>query len=319
MQWKLYVAGLTLLLLVGEAVQAGPFGLFGNRRNRMNNNSDSGMMVQPVNGVPVAATTDSTPTATVATTQPTTIYQPVSNNSSSSSRRGGRLFGRRNGGGGTYSEPMTMIQPASTTIVANAPATERMPAPSVASGTTTTTASTTSTISYQPVTYSRGLMGRRSYTVWEPVTMIQPVATAPASAESATVIAPIYSTQPTYTSSGRTGLFGRRRGGSEMPVSSVVTTPGATTRQAFYGPGAQTALIDVRLPIATAEIFFNGTRTNQTGISRLFVTPALDPQKDNTYEVKAKWIENGEQKERTETVKVPAGGRVLVDFTQAPR
>jgi uncharacterized protein (TIGR03000 family) len=316
MQWKLYVAGLTVLLLVGESVQAGPFGLFQGRRNRMNNNSDSGMVAQPVATTPVAAATDTAPAATVATVPATQMYQPVSNNSSS--RRGGRLFGRRNGGGGgTYSEPMTMIQPASTTIVANAPATERMPAPSIASG--TTTASTTTTVSYQPVTYSSGLRGRRSYTVWEPVTMIQPVATAPASAESATVSAPIYSTQPISSSTGRTGLFGRRRGGSDMPVNTVVTTPGATTRQAFYGPGAQTALIDIRLPIATAEIFFNGTRTNQTGISRLFVTPALDPQKDNTYEVKAKWIENGEQKERTETVKVPAGGRILVDFTTSPR
>jgi len=315
MQWKLYVAGLTVLLLVGEAVQAGPFGLFQGRRNRMNNNSDSGMVVQPVATTPVVAA-DTAPTAPVATVPANTIYQqPVSNGSS---RRGGRLFGRRNGGG-TYSEPVTMIQPASTTIVANAPAAERMPAPSVASG--TTTASTTSTISYQPVTYSRGLMGRRSYTVWEPVAMIQPVATAPASAESATVMSPTYSTQPTSTSRGRTGLFGRRNRGSDMPMNTaIVTTPGATgTRQAFYGPGAQTALIDIRVPAAAAEIFFNGARTNQTGISRLFVTPALDPQKDNTYEVKAKWIENGEQKERTETVKVPAGGRILVDFTTSPR
>jgi uncharacterized protein (TIGR03000 family) len=312
MQWKLYVAGLTVLLLVGESVQAGPFGLFQGRRNRMNNSSDSGMVVQPVQTTPVVAA-DTAPTTPVATVPATTIYQqPVSNGSSR--RFGGRLFGRRNGG---YSEPMTMIQPASTTIVANAPAAERMPAPSVVSGTAPVPAA--STVSYQPVTYSRGLLGRRSYTAWEPVTMIQPVTTAPASAESATVMAPTYSTQPIYSSTGRSGLFGRRRGGSDMPVNTVVTTPGATTRQAFYGPGAQTALIDVRLPVATAEIFFNGARTNQTGISRLFVTPALDPQKDNTYEVKAKWIENGEQKERTETVKVPAGGRILVDFTTSPR
>ena len=60
----------------------------------MNNSSDSGMVVQPVQTTPVVAA-DTAPTTPVATVPATTIYQqPVSNGSSR--RFGGRLFGRPN-------------------------------------------------------------------------------------------------------------------------------------------------------------------------------------------------------------------------------
>jgi uncharacterized protein (TIGR03000 family) len=320
MQWKwfkLLVAGLALVLISDTMVQAGPFGLFqGGRRNR--GNMDSGYQAMPVQATPVAATIDGTaPAATVATTQqqPTVIYQSSGDNGY---RRGG-LLGRRRG---SSSGSMVIAQPVSTTTVASAQPAEQMPAPQGS------TVSQQQQIIYQPVSYSRGLFGRRTQTEWVPVVVNQPVAgaqpiqpvEAPATvAQTTATYQPIY--QPTTTTSR--GLFGRRGRtvSNNVPIQSIPVTTASTIgtgRQAFYGPAGQQSYLDVRLPAvaANAEVLVNDAPTRQTGASRLFITPGLDSQKENIYVVKAKWMENGQPVEQTREIKVPPGRTIVVDFTQ---
>jgi len=92
---------------------------------------------------------------------------------------------------------------------------------------------------------------------------------------------------------------------------------------ANYAPPAQTqqppandntAHLMVVVP-ESAELWFNGTKTSVTGTQREFVTPALTPGKNFTYEIKARWMENGRPVEQTQSVQVQANAWKMVNFT----
>lgn len=74
------------------------------------------------------------------------------------------------------------------------------------------------------------------------------------------------------------------------------------------------ARIEVRLPSANAQVWLDGVRMTQTGISRRFVTPELDPKSRYSYEIKVRW-DNGSSQEDTRRVSVRAGDSLMVDFT----
>ncbi|HZY89368.1 MAG TPA: TIGR03000 domain-containing protein [Gemmataceae bacterium] len=95
--------------------------------------------------------------------------------------------------------------------------------------------------------------------------------------------------------------------------------------QSFYPPeangqGAVTgdapANVEVRLP-AGAGLWFGSFRTDQTGSTRRFQSPPLTAGKDYTYEVRARWDQDGRPVEQTRTVQVRAGQAVRVDFLAA--
>ncbi len=73
--------------------------------------------------------------------------------------------------------------------------------------------------------------------------------------------------------------------------------------------------IDVRIP-ANAEILFEGQKTAQTGPRRLFISPPLAAGQNFTYEIQAKWMENGREVTQSRKVPVAAGQRVMVDLTR---
>jgi uncharacterized protein (TIGR03000 family) len=79
----------------------------------------------------------------------------------------------------------------------------------------------------------------------------------------------------------------------------------------------KSALIKVHVPPG-AELWFGGDKTTQTGEFREFVTPDLKQNQDYFYTVKARWMQNGEQTEKTRRVRVHPGSQVTVDFFRAP-
>lgn len=101
--------------------------------------------------------------------------------------------------------------------------------------------------------------------------------------------------------------------------SDVVTygTPASTEIRSFYPPDpvapTNQARVHVRCP-AGAELWFDGTATEQRGNDRMFSTPTLEQGKNYTYEVKARWMDNGKPVERTKVVSVRAGQTTDVDF-----
>ena len=76
------------------------------------------------------------------------------------------------------------------------------------------------------------------------------------------------------------------------------------------------AQVTAKVP-ADAELWFDGTettRTTLTGAVREFHTPPLTPGTQYTYDVRARWHENGREVTQTQKVLVSAGAHVRVDF-----
>lgn len=78
-----------------------------------------------------------------------------------------------------------------------------------------------------------------------------------------------------------------------------------------------TAQITLQVP-AGAEVWFNGDRTNQTGMVRQFSSPPLTPGKNFTYKVRVRWEKDGKAVEQTRLVKVHANAHVNLDLTRLP-
>jgi uncharacterized protein (TIGR03000 family) len=85
------------------------------------------------------------------------------------------------------------------------------------------------------------------------------------------------------------------------------------------GAGAQSrmddnaALIAVRVP-PDAEIWFDGQKTSQTGPVRYFETSPLEPGHEYSYEIRARWNENGREVARTRKAIVHPGDRLALNF-----
>jgi uncharacterized protein (TIGR03000 family) len=78
-------------------------------------------------------------------------------------------------------------------------------------------------------------------------------------------------------------------------------------------PPTGTAHLTVRLP-ETAELWFNGTEMTGSGAVREFNTPALVPGQTYSYEVRARWRDNGQDIDRTRTVRFTPGDSAEVLF-----
>ena len=96
--------------------------------------------------------------------------------------------------------------------------------------------------------------------------------------------------------------------GSDQP-SSAFTSP---------GQGDTSAHLTVTVP-ADAEIWFEGTAMTSTGPVREFTSPPLTPGKKYTYDVRARWNENGHEVTQTQQVEVTAGGLANVFFPVPPK
>ncbi len=72
----------------------------------------------------------------------------------------------------------------------------------------------------------------------------------------------------------------------------------------------------VQVP-AGAEVWVDGSKTQQTGPSRDFVSPPLAAGRGFSYEVRARWKGEKGDVEQTRQVPVHAGERVNVDFLAA--
>ena len=86
---------------------------------------------------------------------------------------------------------------------------------------------------------------------------------------------------------------------------------------AFDGSmGNSTALINLWVP-ADAVISFEGRGTTQTGDFRQFISPALAPGQDFTYDIEVKWNRDGTEVARTRRITVHAGDIINLSFNSS--
>jgi len=136
----------------------------------------------------------------------------------------------------------------------------------------------------------------------------------------------VYSGQP-YTFGSAYGPNYVQPAGFPAQTSGYATVmPGYGGYQAFYPPtgvaqpatqpttDSSRAYIHVRVP-ADAQVMFDGSPTKQTGAERMFMTPSLAAGSNYSYEISAKWMDNGQPREQTRTVRLTPGQTVNVDFS----
>jgi uncharacterized protein (TIGR03000 family) len=120
--------------------------------------------------------------------------------------------------------------------------------------------------------------------------------------------APDFYDVPTYDSAYAPIYYG----------SATYGTAPSNTYQSFYPPPAITTPADtsahIRVTVpAGAEIWFDGTPTTSTGTVRQFNSPPLTPG-NHSYEIRARWSENGREVTQTQRVEVTPGAHVNVGF-----
>lgn len=96
--------------------------------------------------------------------------------------------------------------------------------------------------------------------------------------------------------------------GDAEPEDSVATVP-----ETADSAGDTSVLLNVRVP-ADATVWMDDNPTQQTGTFRRFATPPLTPGQDYGYDIRARWVQNGQTVERTRHITVHAGDRRTIDF-----
>jgi uncharacterized protein (TIGR03000 family) len=173
------------------------------------------------------------------------------------------------------------------------------------------------------------LAARRGYYYGPAPTQATTTATT-TDATTTTATQPVTTTQPVMTEQNngrrffRNGLLRRNRnyttsqGTTFEPMMTTTGQPMITStgeRRSFYPGLAGTAQVSVILP-DNAELSIEGKKMTSTGSSRLFVSPTLEQGKTYTYDLHAKWMENGKEIVRDRKVTFRPGEQVEIDLRQ---
>jgi uncharacterized protein (TIGR03000 family) len=94
-------------------------------------------------------------------------------------------------------------------------------------------------------------------------------------------------------------------------VPAIVATTPATYPPVVAG---EPTLIHVHVP-ANATVYFDDNLTKQSGADRYYRTPSLAGNRPLTYEVSARWQENGKEHVERRVVRFLPGQTIEVDFT----
>jgi uncharacterized protein (TIGR03000 family) len=119
-----------------------------------------------------------------------------------------------------------------------------------------------------------------------------------------------FSTGPLFPYASATFPYGYGFAAREVPEESP-RRPVVPPRETEPDPNAATVIVHVP---AGAEIWFEGAKTGQRGATRTFVSPPLAPGKGFTYDLRARWKEDGKEIDRNRAVRVHAGETVEVTF-----
>jgi uncharacterized protein (TIGR03000 family) len=110
------------------------------------------------------------------------------------------------------------------------------------------------------------------------------------------------------------GLGGSGSGGAGPRRGYYYQSAGGFAQQQQQASGQ--ALIEVRVPVETAIVYFEDTQMQQKGTVRQFASPQLQGNLTYFYKIRARWPIGGEMQEQWKSVGVRAGEKIVVDFNQ---
>jgi uncharacterized protein (TIGR03000 family) len=131
-----------------------------------------------------------------------------------------------------------------------------------------------------------------------------------------------YGGSPYYVTPGTSYSYPQTYGYS-VPIFDGSNNPpmSVSQSQSFYPPDGriQGAMDNTRAYVHVrvrpdAQVFFDNSPTRQTGADRNFMTPQLDSNRRYSYDVSARWMENGEERRENRTVNLTPGQTAEVDF-----
>jgi uncharacterized protein (TIGR03000 family) len=93
---------------------------------------------------------------------------------------------------------------------------------------------------------------------------------------------------------------------------ALAVSPGGARAEDRSQPRPVT--ISMHVP-ADAEVWFDDTRTVQTGAFRAFVSPRLTPGQDYVYTLRVRWVEANRTVERTRRLTIRAGDGIALEFS----
>jgi uncharacterized protein (TIGR03000 family) len=121
---------------------------------------------------------------------------------------------------------------------------------------------------------------------------------------------------------GGYGGYGGGYGYGGYPTTSYYAPTYNYYDSSNYQPGydqqqqpPNNAQIRVTVPDPQAQVWFDGSATQQTGTERWFYTPPLQAGANNTYRIRASWMQGGQQQTQEKVINVNPGQMVNVDFT----
>lgn len=100
---------------------------------------------------------------------------------------------------------------------------------------------------------------------------------------------------------------------SGYSISSISTPPYPYSDPSLQSDLRNVVHITARVP-ADAELWFEGSKTVSKGPVRVFQSPPLTPGVRYTYDLRARWNENGHEVTQTQKVEVTAGDDINVSF-----
>jgi uncharacterized protein (TIGR03000 family) len=136
-----------------------------------------------------------------------------------------------------------------------------------------------------------------------------------------------YLDSPYYASGGGydTGTYGYDGGiAPYYPDDYTAVTPPDAGYPAYSPLATGTdqpdtiAHVSVKVP-ADAQVWFDDTQTTSTGPVRQFDSPPLSPGSQYSYEIRARWNDNGHEVTQTQHIGVTAGAHVNVSFPVASK
>ena len=128
---------------------------------------------------------------------------------------------------------------------------------------------------------------------------------------STPIFTPAFAAQPVFVNNAFPGAAGTS-GLRSIQVEFSPTPASTPTPPVPKSPMA--AAVQVIVPHESAELWFNGVKTQTSGPRREFVTPELPPGQSYTYEVRVRWTQDGKIYELTRFVTVQAGGQATLNL-----